>query len=76
MDKWPPLATLLQSGEFSDMKLNCEGTEFSLHKAIVCAHSPVLAAAFKGEFVVQKSHFDLTPTMLTVPISGSDNKYV
>ncbi|CAI6014303.1 unnamed protein product [Clonostachys chloroleuca] len=39
---------LLQSGKYSDFVLACNGAEFNLHKAIVCIHSPVIAAELDG----------------------------
>jgi len=44
------LAQLLNSEKYSDLKLVCQGSEFKVHKAIVCTQSPVLAAASNGSF--------------------------
>lgn len=49
----PSLTTKLQNiKDYSDLILECDGQEFRVHRAIVCAQSPVLAAALRGEFVV------------------------
>lgn len=47
------LAQMMMSGEFSDLIFICRGQEFKVHKAIVCAHSPVIKAAVQGEFEVR-----------------------
>ncbi|OAA64237.1 BTB/POZ fold protein [Niveomyces insectorum RCEF 264] len=44
------MAQLLDSGEYSDLTLECHGQTFKVHKAIVCAQSPVIAAALRGDF--------------------------
>ncbi|KAL6400317.1 hypothetical protein AUP68_16015 [Ilyonectria robusta] len=44
------LARLLDTGEFSDFVLLCQGKEFRLHKAIVCPQSSVMKAALDGGF--------------------------
>ncbi|KAI0474418.1 hypothetical protein F4859DRAFT_514948 [Xylaria cf. heliscus] len=44
------VAALLRSGKYSDFTLVCEGKEFRVHKCIVCAESPVIAAALKNGF--------------------------
>ncbi|KAI0114525.1 BTB/POZ protein [Nemania sp. FL0031] len=41
---------LLSSGDYSDLTIVCKDHEFRVHKSIVCAQSPVLAAAMKGPF--------------------------
>ncbi|WEW59485.1 hypothetical protein PRK78_004959 [Emydomyces testavorans] len=41
---------LLKSGQYSDLKIVCNGEVFKVHKAIVCPQSPVIAAAVNGEF--------------------------
>ncbi|KAM0257340.1 hypothetical protein ACHAQJ_004427 [Trichoderma viride] len=43
-------ASLLQSGQFSDLTVVCKGQEFKIHKLVACPQSPVFAAAVKGEF--------------------------
>lgn len=46
------LHSLLETGKFSDLKLLCEGHEFAVHKAILCAQSRVFSAACEGGFEV------------------------
>ncbi|VUC36828.1 unnamed protein product [Clonostachys rosea] len=41
---------MLQSGKYSDFVLSCGGTEWKLHKAVVCIQCPVIAAAFDNGF--------------------------
>lgn len=41
------LSELLQTGKFSDCTITCQGKEFKLHKVVVCAQSPVIAAALE-----------------------------
>lgn len=60
------LAPLLVSGEYSDLTLECQGEVFKVHKAIVCSHSPVIAAAVGGNFQVHKSGSQ-RPDNMTVP---------
>lgn len=43
--EWSGASQLLDSGEYSDLTLNCEDAKFRVHKAIVCAKSTVLASA-------------------------------
>ncbi|KAI1420404.1 hypothetical protein F5Y12DRAFT_773165 [Xylaria sp. FL1777] len=50
------LARLLDSGEFSDLTLVCEGQEFLVHKSIVCSQSPVINTALKSEFTEAKTN--------------------
>ncbi|KHO00486.1 speckle-type POZ protein-like protein [Metarhizium album ARSEF 1941] len=50
------LAQMMMSGEFSDLIFICRGQEFKVHKAIVCAHSPVIKAAVQGEFEESQSN--------------------
>ena len=40
------LAQLMDSEEYSDLKLVCQGLEFKVHKAILSTQSPVFAAVF------------------------------
>ncbi|CAI6085967.1 unnamed protein product [Clonostachys chloroleuca] len=44
------LSRVVGSGEYSDMKLVCQGCEFKVHKVVVCTQSPVLAKAIQGVF--------------------------
>ncbi|EGC44075.1 conserved hypothetical protein [Histoplasma capsulatum var. duboisii H88] len=43
-------AELMISGKYSDLVLECQGKQFRVHRAIVCGHSPVLAAACDSDF--------------------------
>lgn len=43
---------LMTSGNFSDLKLVCQGKEFRIHKLVACSQSSVIATALKGEFKV------------------------
>lgn len=47
------LISLLQSGKFSDLQLSCEGGDFAVHKAILCAQSRVISAECEGGFEVR-----------------------
>lgn len=47
------LSSLLTSGKFSDLRLVCEGREFSVHKAVLCSQSRVINAACEGNFEVR-----------------------
>ncbi|KAI1270296.1 hypothetical protein F5Y18DRAFT_9603 [Xylariaceae sp. FL1019] len=42
---------LLNIRDFSDLTLVCHGQKFKVHKAILCAQSPVFTAAVKGKFM-------------------------
>ncbi|KAI8946747.1 hypothetical protein F4801DRAFT_42108 [Xylaria longipes] len=44
---------LLNIKDYSHITLKCDGQEFKLHRAIVCAQSPVMAAALKGDFMAK-----------------------
>ncbi|KAK2611669.1 hypothetical protein N8I77_004999 [Diaporthe amygdali] len=50
------LHSLLISGKFSDLKLLCEGREFAVHKAILCAQSPVISTECEGGFEETRSN--------------------
>lgn len=41
--------------EYSDFKLLCRGSEYALHKCIVCPRSKLLAAACNGNIQVKKN---------------------
>lgn len=49
------LSSLLTSGNFSDLKLMCEGREFPVHKAILCSQSRVFNAECEGGFEVKST---------------------
>ncbi|KAI0105543.1 hypothetical protein GGR51DRAFT_571839 [Nemania sp. FL0031] len=48
-------ATLLPIRDYSDLTLECDGREFKVHRAYICAQSPVMAAALKGNFMEAKT---------------------
>ncbi|KAF4333139.1 speckle-type POZ [Fusarium beomiforme] len=58
--------SLLETGQFSDFTLVCEGREFKLHQAIVCPQSPVIMAALGGGFqestskIITVNEFDVS----------------
>ncbi|KAI8720199.1 BTB domain-containing protein [Fusarium sp. LHS14.1] len=55
------LADLLQTGRFSDCTIVCHGKEFKLHKVVICAQSPVIAAALeKASKESQRSSLTIT----------------
>ncbi|KAI0192422.1 hypothetical protein F4808DRAFT_443119 [Astrocystis sublimbata] len=55
-DETVPLKTkLLRIRDYSDLILSCNEQQFKVHKAVVCAESPVMAAALKGGFKEAKS---------------------
>lgn len=56
---------LLASKEYTDLTLVCDGRTFNVHKAIVCAQSPMLAAACKGPFQVRHRPCDGERVALT-----------
>lgn len=45
-------ASLLQSGEFSDLHITCNGAERKLHRAIICAQSSVFNTMCTAPFQV------------------------
>ncbi|KAI9895995.1 hypothetical protein N3K66_009064 [Trichothecium roseum] len=49
------LGHLLESGQYSDLKLICENQEIKVHKMVVCTQSSVLAAAVEGAFEEAKT---------------------
>lgn len=44
--------TLLESGNYSDLIIDCQGTEFKVHRVLVCPQSPMIDAAVSGQFEV------------------------
>lgn len=46
------LFSMVETGEFSDFTLVCDGHEFKLHRVVVCPQSLVIAAALSGGFQV------------------------
>ncbi|KAI1817059.1 hypothetical protein GGS20DRAFT_535228 [Poronia punctata] len=46
---------LLQIKEYSDLTVQCDGGEFKVHRAYLCAQSPVIAAALRGDFMEAKT---------------------
>ncbi|RSL99207.1 hypothetical protein CEP52_009876 [Fusarium oligoseptatum] len=54
------LSELLQTGRFSDCTIVCQGKEFKLHKLVVCAQSPVIAAALEKASKSQSSSLHIT----------------
>jgi hypothetical protein len=39
-----------ERGDFTDLKIVCEGVDLDVHKVILCSQSPVFRAAFTGDF--------------------------
>ncbi|SPJ85268.1 uncharacterized protein FTOL_11049 [Fusarium torulosum] len=60
------LFSMVETGEFSDFTLVCDGCEFKLHQVVVCPQSLVIAAALCGGFkettskVITVSEFDIS----------------
>ncbi|KAI1113513.1 hypothetical protein F5Y14DRAFT_441773 [Nemania sp. NC0429] len=46
---------LLSIRKYSDLILECDGQEFNVHRAQVCAQSPVFAAALESDFIEAKT---------------------
>lgn len=45
---------LLADGEYSDMKVTCQGVAFNAHRAIVCTQSHFFASAMNAGFEVSR----------------------
>jgi hypothetical protein len=56
------------SDKYSDLTLLCHGEEFKVHRVVVCAQSPVLAAACDGGFQVRLCP---TPTIVILAAESS-----
>lgn len=56
---------LLKSGKYHDFVLNCKGTEFRVHRSIICSKSPVLDALCSSPFKVRTLQPGLVKTVLT-----------
>ncbi|KAH6954268.1 hypothetical protein DER45DRAFT_310167 [Fusarium avenaceum] len=60
------LFSMVETGEFSDFTLVCDGHEFKLHQVVVCSQSLVIAAALCGGFeetmskVITVNEFDIS----------------
>ncbi|KAJ9605955.1 hypothetical protein H2200_009804 [Cladophialophora chaetospira] len=46
----PNYLALLESGQYSDFIIECQGIEFKVHRAIVCPQSTMLSKAINGPF--------------------------
>lgn len=44
--------SLLRIREYSDLIIGCGDQQFTVHRAYICAQSPVIAAKLRGNFVV------------------------
>jgi hypothetical protein len=55
-DKWshPALGAILDTGKYSDLKIDCKGHISNAHKATVCAQSKPFAAMVDGGFKVRQ----------------------
>ena len=51
------LHDLKDSGQYSDLKIECEGEEYHVHKAIVCSQSEILSHKYKDASEVRR-HFN------------------
>ncbi|KAM0289595.1 hypothetical protein ACHAO9_005877 [Fusarium lateritium] len=60
------LHSMVETGQFSDFTLVCDGHEFKLHQVLVCPQSPVIAAALCGGFeeaaskIITVNEFDIS----------------
>ena len=59
------LASLFNSGSWSDCTIKCGSTELKCHRAIICARSAFFERAFGGQFQVFLSTFNLSEGFLT-----------
>ncbi|CAJ2505458.1 Uu.00g128520.m01.CDS01 [Anthostomella pinea] len=50
------LANMMKLGDYSDFTPRCNGEEMPVHKNVVCAQSPVLVAAIRGDFKEAKTN--------------------
>lgn len=48
------LHDLKDSGQYSDLKIECEGEAFHVHKAIVCSQSEILSHKYKDASEVRR----------------------
>jgi len=48
------LGTLLSSGKYSDLTVQCENNAWKVHKMVMCTHSKFFAKACDGEFMVRE----------------------
>lgn len=60
------LSRMLETGEGSDLKFTCNGTEFSVHSSLVCAQSPMLRAAIRDGFQVSRHGAATRMALLTI----------
>lgn len=44
------LATLLEAGKYSDLKITCRGREYAVHRAIICSRSGFFDGACRNAF--------------------------
>lgn len=51
------MENLLANGKYSDLTISCEGTDFKVHRAVICSQSAFFDAAVNSGFRVRS----LTP---------------
>ena len=66
--KPPAYLGLLESGDYSDFIIECQGIEFKVHRAIVCPLSTMLQKAVSGPFKVSSLYDQVDPTTLILTI--------